>query len=153
VSAHPATEAPALLRIEQPIAEWCSLADAIRRTHLGTAAGAVLNHFGRVMTQVTRISASDPPAIGAIVLTRSHWHNIAVATRDAGALLADRQAHHPPADAEDRRALQTMARCFIAFADEMDAALGLPDATVWRIRCAERRAEPFTAPRNWRRRD
>ena len=151
MSAHPATEAPALLRIEQPIAEWRTLASALGNTAPPLTAD-VLSHFRRLLPQATRVGPRDDTAVTALILRRGQWVRVeAVARQVAAGLTARAESRHRPI--EERRALAAMERQLIAFADEMAAALSNPDATVWRIRCAERRAEPFTAPRNWRRRD
>jgi hypothetical protein len=150
VSAYPATDAPALLRIEQPVAEWRSLAIALGSGAVPLAAD-VLSHFRRLLPQVTRVGPRDDTAVTALILHRAQWIRIETAARDvAASIAASAEGHHRRI--EERRALETIARQLVAFADEMAAALARPDATVWRIRCAERRAEPFTAPRCWRRR-
>ena len=148
--ASPPANAPALLRIEQPIAEWRTLAIA-RGSGAAPLAADVLSHFRRLLPQVTRVGPRDDTAVTALILHRAQWIRIETAARDvAASIAASAEGHHRRI--EERRALETIARQLVAFADEMAAALARPDATVWRIRCAERRAEPFTAPRCWRRR-
>jgi len=143
------TDLPVILRIEQSLLEWRTLANAVRHAELSVAPATaiVLNHFRRVLTQVTRTSASDPAAVGALVLTRRQWRHIGIAAREAGAVLDDRRVPHTPARAEYRRELETMARCLVSFADELTTATEHTSATVWRIRCAERRAVPHRPPR------
>jgi hypothetical protein len=148
--ASPPANAPALLRIEQPIAEWRTLAIALGSGAVPLDAD-ILGHFRRLLPQVTVVGQRDDTAVFALILYRAQWARVETAARAVAASLAVRAESHRKLT-EERRALETMARQLVAFADEMAVALAHPDATVWRIRCAERRAEPFTAPRCWRRR-